>query len=410
MPGAADILRSRFGAREGVLHVGGRSIRDIAREYGTPLYLYERAQLRKKRDDLRAALPADLLITYAVKANPNRELLAELAGLYDGADVASGGEMEAALAAGFPAGKLSFAGPAKSKEELRAAISAGIGTLSVESARELEHIRSLAAAAGKTQDVLLRVNPPFEFTGSGLKMGGGSKQFGIDSEQIPGLVREMSAGGPARYRGIHIFAGTQNLDAQAIISAFGQILAYARALADETGVLPSIVNLGGGFGIPYFKGDPELDLAALGQGLRALLGEYAPRLPGTRFKIELGRYLAGEAGIYVTSVRYRKTSRGKTFLVLDGGMHQHLAASGNISLSPLKRQMQITVATNLDGPAEPVGVVGPLCTPLDTFGLNLELPHADEGDLLAIPNAGAYGFTMSPLGFLSHPLPREILL
>jgi diaminopimelate decarboxylase len=410
MPDAADILLSRFGARDGVLHVGGRSVRDIVREYGSPLYLYVREQLVRKREALRAALPPELLITYAVKANPNHDVLTVLAGLYDGADVASAGEMRAALAAGFPAAALSFAGPSKSREELQAAIAAGIGTLSAESPSEIGHIRDLATAAGRAQDVLIRVNPPFEFTGSGLKMGGGSKQFGIDSELVPGLVRELSAGGSARYRGIHVFAGTQNLDAQAIAGTFAQILAYVVELARETGIVPPIVNLGGGFGIPYFKGDRELDLDALGTAVRALLAEYAPRLPGARFKIELGRYLAGEAGLYLTSVRYRKVSRGKTFLALDGGMHQHLAASGNISLSPIKRQMQIAVATNLGGPGENVGVVGPLCTPLDNFGLNLELPHADEGDILAIPNAGAYGYTMSPLAFLSHPAPREVLV
>lgn len=407
---ALNPFLARFRRSGNVLLAAGRPVSEIAREYGTPLYLYDRAALRARRDEIKAALPADLLITYAVKANPNRDIVRAMGADYDGIDVASQGEIEIALAAGVPAERMSFAGPGKSVGELRFAIGAGVGTISLESERELDHLEAVCAELGKETGVLIRVNPDFEFSRSGLKMGGGSKQFGVDSERVPALIERLAASARVRYKGIHIFSGTQNLNAESVIEAFGKILEYSAGLKASTGRPIAILNLGGGFGIPYFKGDQPLDLARVGAGVGDLLARYRERLPGTRFKIELGRYLVGECGLYVSQVRYRKVSRGATFLILDGGMHQHLAASGNISQSPIRRNMAVLAADNLEGETEKVNVVGPLCTPLDTFGLNIELPKVEEGGYVVIPNSGAYGPSMSPLAFLGHPAPREILL
>lgn len=400
----------RYETRGGELLVAGRPVSDIVREYGSPLYVYDRAVLRRRHDEIRAALPADLLITYAMKANPHPGIVAAMGGLYDGLDIASRGEMEIALAAGVPAERMSFAGPGKSREELRAAVLAGIGTISLESERELDFLEEACAREDRDAAVMVRVNPDFEFSRSGLKMGGGSKPFGIDSERVPDLIERLSASVRVRYRGIHIFSGTQNLNADSAIEAFAKILGYAAGLRAATGKDLEALNLGGGFGIPYFKGDQPFDLARAGAGISGLLAEARAGLPGTRFKIELGRYLVGECGIYLAKVLYRKTSRGQVFLVLDGGMHHHLAASGNISQSPIRRQMQVVAANRLDASAEKVNVAGPLCTPLDTFGLGIELPRLEEGDIVGIPNSGAYGPSMSPVAFLSHGPPREILL
>jgi diaminopimelate decarboxylase len=408
-PSLAPFL-GRYETRGGELLVAGRPVTDIVREYGSPLYVYDLAALRRRHDEIRAALPADLLITYAMKANPHPGIVKAMGGLYDGLDIASRGEMETALGAGVPAERMSFAGPGKSREELRAAVLAGLGTISLESERELDFLEEACAREGKEARVLVRVNPDFEFSRSGLKMGGGSKQFGVDSERVPALLERLSGSARVRYRGIHIFSGTQNLSADAAIEAFGKILDYAASLRASTGKGLEVLNLGGGFGIPYFKGDQPFDLARAGAGISSLLAEAKARLPGTRFKIELGRYLVGECGIYLAKVLYRKTSRGQVFLILDGGMHHHLAASGNISQSPIRRQMQVVAANKLDAPAEKVNVAGPLCTPLDSFGFGIELPRLEEGDLIGIPNSGAYGPSMSPVAFLSHGAPREVLL
>jgi diaminopimelate decarboxylase len=397
-------------SEDGELRIAGRKISAIAAEHPTPFYLYDASRLRARREELRKAFPPAVALTYAVKANPHPELVRILGGLYDGVDLASAGEMATALAAGIPPGRMSFAGPGKAREELRAAVAAGIGTVSLESERELDHLEAVCAELGREAGVLVRVNPDFEFSRSGLKMGGGSKQFGIDSERVPALLERLAASPRVRYRGIHIFSGTQNLNADSVLEAFAKILEYAARLRAETGRKAEVLNLGGGLGIPYFQGDIPIDLGKVGTGLGRLVDEYAPRLPGTRFKLELGRYLVGECGWYVTRVRYRKVSRGAVFLILDGGMHHHLAASGNISQSPIRRQMRILAANKLNAPVEKVNLAGPLCTPLDTFGMNVSLPRAEEGDLLAIPNSGAYGPTMSPIGFLSHPPPGEIIL
>jgi diaminopimelate decarboxylase len=399
-----------YARRGGELLMAGRPVSEIVREHGSPLYLYDSALLRRRHDELRAALPPELLITYAVKANPHPAVVGLLGDLYDGIDIASQGEMEIALAAGIPAAKMSFAGPGKSPAELRFAAGKGIGTLSLEGERELDHLEAACAELGREARAMVRVNPDFELSRSGLKMGGGSKQFGVDSERVPDLIRRLRASARVRFAGIHIFSGTQNLNADSILEAFGKILEYAVRLAEEVGGPIPTLNLGGGFGIPYFKGDQPLDLPRVAEGIGGLLSEYAQRLPGTRFKIELGRYLAGEAGIYVAKVQYRKISRGTVFLILDGGMHHHLAASGNISQSPIRRQMHLLAANKLDAPAEKVNVAGPLCTPLDTFGMGVEIPRLEEGDLIAIPNSGAYGPSMSPTAFLSHRPPRELLL
>lgn len=401
---------ANFAQANSELLITGKPISTFAAEKRTPFYLYDRTILRRRQQQLREALPKEIKIYYAVKANPNVRLIRELGGLYDGVDIASKGELIRAIEAGIKPEAMSFAGPGKSIEELRLAIKCKIGTISVESERELEHIRELCCQLNAVANILIRVNPAFELAKSGMKMGGGAQQFGIDSERVPSLIKSLARDATIRFNGIHIFAGSQNLNAGAILEAFHSILRYAENLAAEIdGPLP-IVNLGGGFGIPYFEKDEELNLPQISDGLGRLLEGSRKHLPQTQFKIELGRYLVGESGLYVCRVLYRKISRGQVFLVTDGGMHHHLTASGNFGQKMVHRTMPITIANKIHHPTERVNLVGPLCTPLDTFGMNLELPRADEGDLIAVFNSGAYGYSASPLGFLSHEPPEEFIL
>jgi diaminopimelate decarboxylase len=403
-------IPSGFRAQGRDLIFAGKTVSEWVERYGTPLYLYDTARLKAKHDALRAAMPKDLYLSYAIKANPNVDIIRFLGKLYDGVDLASMGEMAKAMEAGVDPARMSFAGPGKSPAELEFAIKNGIGAISVEGERELEHIGAIAARLGKPARVYFRVNPAFELGSAGLKMGGGSKQFGVDAELIPDLVKSLKGNSLVTFHGLHFFTGVQNLNADAILSAYGKILDYAADLVESAGASMEVLNLGGGFGIPHHRGDGELDLAKVGEGMGKLFAAIRPRLPKTRFKIELGRFIVGECGLYVAKVLYRKISRGAPFLIMDGGLHQYLAASGHMSGNPIHRPMNIVIANRMDAAPEKVNVVGPLCTPLDRFGFNLELPRAEEGDLVAVLNAGAYGYSMSPLAFLSHPLPKEAVI
>ncbi len=398
---------SNFQQQNGELLIGGRTVSSLSKEHGTPLYIYDRAVIERRAKALRAALPGDLQVYYAVKANPNPEIIHLMGELFDGFDVASAGEAERVIQAGIAPERISFAGPGKTIPELRYAIEKQIGGLSIESEQEFEHIRSLCRQLGKTADVLVRVNPDFDLSQSGMKMGGGPKPFGVDSERVPALLKAIKDDILVHFKGIHIFAGSQNLAAEELLRLFGKILDYAVSLVEKTGIPLENLNMGGGFGIPYFAHERELDLDAVGLGLKSLLGQYGALLGDTSFIIELGRFLVGECGVYLSRVLYRKMSMGEVFLITDGGMHHHLAASGNLGQSLVRRPMPITVANKQGYPLEKAHVTGPLCTPLDSFGF-VDLPEAQEGDLIAVLNSGAYGFSSSPQLFLSHPPPKEV--
>jgi diaminopimelate decarboxylase len=394
---------------DGMLLIGGDRADTLADMAGdTPLFVYDSAMLTARVAEWRAAMPADVQLHFAMKANPYAPLLAFMARLVDGFDVASGGELKAAIDAGMPAGDISFAGPGKRDRELEAAIVAG-ATLNLESVGEAERALSIAARLGLTPSLAVRVNPDFDLKGSGMKMGGGAKPFGVDAAEVPALVRRLIAAG-ADWQGFHIFAGSQALDAEAIADTQAQTVALAARLADEAGATPPLVNLGGGMGVPYFPGDTAVDAAAVGAALGDTLAARADVLAKSRFAMELGRWLVAEAGIYLTRVVDRKTSHGETFLVTDGGLHHQLAASGNFG-TVIRRNYPIAVAGRFgDAPDETVSVVGCLCTPLDRLGDQVALPRAEVGDLIAIFQAGAYGASASPATFLGQGPAREMLV
>jgi diaminopimelate decarboxylase len=394
-----------FAARGGELAIGGRTASTLVAEAGgTPLFVYSLDRVKRRLADLRAALPERVAVHYAVKANPFAPLLAEMRALVDGFDIASGGELRLALDAGIDAALVSFAGPGKRDDELEVAIAAG-ATLNLESEGEAARALAIGGRLGKAPRLAIRVNPPFELRGSGMKMGGGAKPFGLDAERVPALARRIIDAG-VEWRGLHIFAGSQALDAEAIVEAQANTLDLAARLTDEIGAPLPHLNMGGGFGIPYFDRDRPLDVHRVGEALARRMDE----LPDTQLALELGRYLVGEAGVYLTRIVDRKESHGAVFLVTDGGLHHQLAASGNFG-TVVRRNYPVAIATRFGAAAEEqASVVGCLCTPLDRLADDVMLPRAEPGDLVAVFCAGAYGASASPAAFLGHGPARELLV
>jgi diaminopimelate decarboxylase len=403
------LIPSGFAAgSDGALHIGGRSAEAlVARAGGTPLFVYDTDLVAERVRRFRAAFSGTAL-HYAIKANSYPPLLSLVAGQVDGLDVASAGEMRLALAAGADARDISFAGPGKRDDDLAAAIDAGV-TLNLESEGEADRALAIGRARGRRPRLAVRVNPDFEIKGSSMRMGGGARPFGVDAERVPALVRRLLEGG-AEWRGFHIFAGSQALEAGALIEAQRATVALAARLAEDAGAAPPLVNLGGGFGIPYFHGERPLDAEQVGEALTVTLANRPPILRDTAFAIELGRWLVGEAGVYLTRIVDRKNSHGKTFLVTDGGMHHQLAASGNFG-QVVRRNFPVAIASRFAAPPEEeVSIVGCLCTPLDRLADDVAAPVAQVGDLVAVFLAGAYGLSASPQAFLGHAPAREMLV
>ena len=399
-----------FEGEEGMLLIGGCGAASLVDEAGdTPLFVYDMGIVERQVSSLREAMPPQLSIHYAVKANPYPGLLERMARLVDGFDVASGGELARALEAGMDAAHVSFAGPGKRDDELAAAIDAGV-TLDLESEGEARRALAIAEKRGRMPRLAVRVNPDFDLKGSGMRMGGGAKPFGVDADRAAALARLLIEAG-ADWRGWHIFAGSQALDAEALIDTQAATVGLAARLSDVVGTAPPLVNLGGGFGIPYFPGDQRLDIAPIGEALGQTLNARPDILAESEFAMELGRWLVGEAGVYLTRVVDVKQSQGETFVVVDGGLHHQLAASGNFG-TVVRRNYPMAVANRYGvAPAEEaVTVVGCLCTPIDKLGDKVALPPVVEGDLIAIFAAGAYGASASPSGFWGHPPALELLL
>lgn len=398
-----------FSSVNGELAVGGRMASQLVDEAGdTPLFVYARDRLDARVAELRAALPERVGINYAVKANPFPPVVSHMAGLVDGFDIASQGELALLMEAGIDGARISFAGPGKRDRELAAAIAAGV-TLNCESEGEVRRALAIAEQLGQAPRLAVRVNPSFELRGSGMKMGGGAKPFGVDQNRAAALAREIIAAG-AEWRGWHIFSGSQALDAEALIETQANVLALADQLAGETGQAVPKLNMGGGFGIPYFHGDRPLDLARIGEALAQQLEQLPESLVQADLCLELGRFLVGEAGVYLTRIVDRKESHGQVFLVTDGGLHHQLAASGNFG-TVVRRNYPVAIATRFDAePLEEANVVGCLCTPLDRLADQALLPRAEAGDLVAVFCAGAYGASASPMEFLGQGPARQMLV
>ena len=401
----------------GELLINGLPLTHLAARVGqTPFYAYDRSLLRARVAQLRGVLPPAIKLHYAMKANPMPAVVAFMAGLVEGIDVASAGELKVALDCGADPAEISFAGPGKRDPELRQAVASGV-LVNVESMRELPVLAAASQALGLPARVAVRVNPDFELKGSGMKMGGGPKQFGVDVEVVPGMLDWIAREGLA-FEGFHLFAGSQNLRAESICEAQLKSYELALRLSEQAHSPVKFLNLGGGFGIPYFPGERRLDLAPIGANLQAISERCARELPAAHIVIELGRYLVGEAGVYVTRIVDRKVSRGQVYLVADGGLHHHLSASGNFG-QVVRKNYPVTICPQSGRRAEAGGaevasevasVVGPLCTPLDLLADRMNLPLAQVGDLAVVFQSGAYGISSSPQGFLGHPACVEVLV
>ena len=404
---AVDLL---FPTSDNELVVGGIPLTRLAERVGhTPFYAYDRKLITERVAQLRVALPPDIHLHYAIKANPMPAVVQHLAGLVDGFDVASGGELKVVLDTPMAPDKISFAGPGKSEAELRQAAAAGI-VVNLESEREMEILARVGAELGVRPKAAVRVNPDFELKSAGMKMSGGPKQFGVDAERVPAMLARMTQL-PIEFYGFHIFSGSQNLRAEAIMEAQRNTFDLARRLAKDAPGPVRLLNLGGGFGIPYFPGEQRLDLPAVCEHLASLAPDARRDFPEAEFVIELGRYFVGEAGVYVSRVVDRKESRGQIFLITDGGLHHHLAASGNFG-QVIRKNYPVLVGNRVKPEGEPslASAVGPLCTPLDVLGDKMELGHAQVGDLIVVLQSGAYGLTASPQAFLGHPAAVEVLV
>jgi diaminopimelate decarboxylase len=405
-----SLVERYFNSSRDELQIGKVPVSTIAAEYGTPLFIYDRHILDQKWRVLRDAFPSEFAISYSVKANPNRTILQYFVNKGCGLEIASGGELHQALVAGCPAGQIVFAGPGKTETELEFALTQGIGEIHAESLLEVERINSIGRRLGVRGRIALRVNPGEEAQGGAMRMGGKPAPFGIDEESLDDVLNRVLSEPFIEFRGIHLFVGTQILDHSVLLDQYRHGIALARRVAGSLQRPLQTIDFGGGFGIPYFAHEQELDMPAFGKGLAALMADvkHEPFLSETQFMVEPGRFLVGEAGIYVVRINDIKISRGKKFLIVDGGMHHHLAASGNLGQT-IKRNYPIAVLNRLNtAPEEKVDVVGPLCTPLDVLGRGVVLPKVEVGDLIGVFQSGAYARTASPLGFLSHPTPPEV--
>lgn len=398
----------RFGIKDHCLLIGGQKFTAILNQHeDVPAYIYDRTIIKQKIESLRNILPKSMHIHYAMKANPMPEVVNYTRTLVDGLDVASGKELVVALNSGMDPKEISFAGPGKSIEELTLAVESGI-TINLESETELQRTASIGEKLGITPQVALRINPDFELKASGMKMSGGPKQFGVDAEISIDIINKIISHG-LDFKGLHIFSGSQNLKPDSIIEAQTKTFELATRLCNETNTELFKLNIGGGLGIPYFPGEKPLELEPIGENLHRLFEDYSQQFSNTIIITELGRFIVGECGVYISKVIDKKVSRGSTFLIINGGLHHHLAASGNFG-QVIRKNYPVTVANKIGLETEKASAVGPLCTPLDVLAQDMELPKAEIGDYIAVFNSGAYGYTSSPLNFLSHPHPIEIFV
>ncbi len=397
-----------YNVEDNCLVMGEQKFTDILSQHkDVPAYIYDSSVIKQKIDSLREILPKSMHIHYAIKANPMPEVVGYIQGLVEGLDVASGLELKVALASGTNPKDISFAGPGKSIDELTLAIKSGI-TINLESETELDRATKIGEQLGITPRVALRINPNFELKTSGMKMSGGPKQFGVDTEIANDIIKKIVSYN-LDFIGLHIFSGSQNLKTKALIEAQTKTFALAAALAEQSATEFSKLNIGGSFGIPYFPGEKPLSLEPIGENLHLLLDQYADRFGNTSIITELGRFIVGESGVYICKIIDKKISRGSTFLILNGGLHHHLAASGNFG-QVIRKNYPVTVANKIGLETERASAVGPLCTPLDILAQDMILPKADIDDYVAVFNSGAYGYTSSPLNFLSHPHPIEVFV
>lgn len=407
------IIRSCFEVEDGILKIGEFKVSDIVKRYGTPVYVYDVSLVKRIYQDLVYGLSGTADIFYSMKANPSLALCGVYAGLGAGAEIGSIGELEIALKAGFPGERIVFAGPGKSEDELRAAIRTGILSINVESLMEIEDIAAICERERCQANISIRVNPSVEAIKLKVQMGGGAKGFGIDEEHLEEVLRLIGERQGLNLVGIHVYVGTQILDHNVILQNVEKTFHIAKRL--NRWLEPAklrIIDFGGGFGVPYYKKDQNLDSLAFTRGFREIIEEQrrVEHFARTHFILELGRFLVAKSGVYLAQIRYLKKSRGKRFAVLNGGMNHNAVATNNLG-QPIKRKFPLCIVNKIGHPiSHRVEIMGPLCTPLDSFGSDIDVPEIERGDIVGVFHSGAYGLTASPVNFLSHPSCGELFI
>lgn len=386
------------------------TMRRLAAQHGTPYYLYDAGVISRQYAALTTALPEGWELFYSVKANPLAALCELLRGEGCRCEVASAGELALALRTGFDAADIVFTGPGKTNEELEAAVAANICSINVESAYEAARLSEIAVRMNRAVQIAVRINPDSGKTRASLAMSGVASQFGIDECEADEAIEAIQKLPGLQLSGVHVYNATQMLNADAIVDAMEYTIRLALRLSRTHGFPLRLLDLGGGFGIPYFPGEQRLDMERLRLRLSRIWQEVQTSLEGTRMAVESGRYLLADSGCYVSSVLDVKRSKGKRYIICDGGSHHHAASAFLGRHVRSNYAMRVLGQRQPEGPEEESYVTGPLCTPTDILGQKVELAAVFPGDLLIIEQSGAYGFTHSPFAFLSHPTPREWLL
>ena len=383
----------------------------LAEDYGTPFFLYDADAVNDRIHLILDSFEHLVKVFYAVKANPNLELLRSVRDTADGLDISSGGELEQSVLAGFNMADLSFAGPAKKTEELVSAIEHGVGCISIESIRELIETVEIAKRLGVKASITVRINPLLMIRSFGMKMGGKPIQFGIDEESLSPVLKIIQENTEhLDFQGIHIYAGSQCFDISGIVAGVENTLRIAHEIESGTGLTCRKINLGGGFGVSHGGQNHELNIAALAEKLVPILRAFHSASAVEREIIfELGRFLTADAGIYITRVVSSKESRGKSFFMVDGGLHHHLAAAGMFGTA-LRSNYPLRNLSRREAPLVTCSIAGPSCNPTDLLGIDVEIPQPEYGDLIGILKSGSYGFTASPLLFLGRQTPAELIL
>lgn len=388
-------------------------LQEVADNHGTPAYVYSMHQICDRASALRGAFGDRFALSYAVKSNPNTTILERMQDCVKTLDISSIGEMHRAHRAGWASDKLSFTGPGKRPQEITDAIQHNVREIVVESIQEAETVDAIARSMKKTQHVLIRINPIKMPRGFGVHMAGKPSQFGIDEEDLQSACAAILRLPNIKVEGFHIFSGTQCLDADAIVDNYEIFIDIFKKSADMFGITPRKLIFGSGLGIPYYESDVPLDLNAIANRVNPLLDALllTNKFQNTQLVLELGRYLVGEAGLFITSVIAKTHSRGRTICICDAGLNNHLAACGHLGTVIHRNYRMFKVSDSAPNATEDVvEIVGPLCTTIDTLGHNVTIKQLEVGDVIAIENSGAYGLTASPIHFISHGAAKEVLI
>ncbi|TYS32530.1 hypothetical protein FZC65_08250 [Bacillus pumilus] len=384
---------------------------DTANRYGTPMYVYDGDALKEHYGHITSWLHQTAEVFFSFKSNGNFAIASLLRSFGAGIEVASAGELLMAVKAGYSPQQIIFSGPGKGKEEIDIAIQHEIYCIIAESKEELIYIAESAKHQDKQASVGIRVNPESIESRAKIKMGGVPSPFGIDESKLKEVFDLFQMYDHSLlFKGIHMYLGTQVLDETSLLSSFEYTLNTAVRIKNEYGLICQMVDLGGGFGIPYFQHEKPLHAERLFQNVAELIRSYETELEGARFIIEMGRFLLAECGVYLTAIQYVKESKGQPFLIADGGMHHHQAMTFRGRLLRNNYPMRLIKHSQKTAPVVKQSIVGPLCTPEDLIGRQVELPQGEVGDLLCIEKSGAYGLCYSPTLFLGHPSPLELLL